>query len=236
MWDSIIATGSSQSIELLFPWTGRAKSTANDNEAVLQQFYLSRFCLRFYFNQLDAVLTAGKEFSKRSETVRSHYQYWLYTFINSLVQVEAYRRTRRWRHKRAAVKALKEMETWLKQGNVNVVHHAMIAKAELLSLTGKTNDVKAAFEKGIYAASRTGYIQDAALAAERLAYYYHGKGYSHLADHYFTMVYTKYVTWGAHANALHLRSSSGWQAPTSMAFSSAGSEANVLLKGRKSYD
>lgn len=212
------------------------KSTANDNEAALQQFYLSRFCLSFYFNQLDEALTAGKEFSKRSETVRSHNQYWLYTFINSLVQVEAYRRTRRWRHKRAAAKALKEMETWVKQGNVNVVHHVMIAKAELLSLYGKTNDVKAAFEKGISAASRTGYIQDAALATERLAYYYHGKGDSHLADHYFTMAYTKYETWGAHAKALHLRSSSGWQAPTSMAFSSSGSEANVLLKGRKSYD
>lgn len=96
------------------------------------------------------------------------------------------------------------MEKWGQQGNVNVVHHAMMAKAELLSLTGKTSKVKEAFEKGTFAALRTGCIQDAALAAERLAHYYHGKGDTHLADDYFSMAHERHETWGAHAKALHL--------------------------------
>lgn len=64
------------------------KST--DNEAALQQFYLSKFCFCFCFNQLKAALEAGKEFSKQSKTVNCHNQHWLCTFMNSLVQVEAH--------------------------------------------------------------------------------------------------------------------------------------------------
>lgn len=219
------------------------RNLESDNSQALLQFYLGKFVLAFYFDRLDEAIKNGDEFHKRSEPQKGHNQYWLYMFVKCLVHVSLHRRTKKRKHRSEALKAAKEIEKWVKLGNVNVVHKLMIVKAEILSLTGKASEIKESFEKAIAASSRVGFVQDAALGAELLGKFYKRKGDNNLAADYLVQAYGRYMSWGAYAKALHLKCENAWILET---FSSmpllansswpGSQESSGQLRGKTTYD
>jgi hypothetical protein len=81
---------------------------------------------------------------------------------------------KRWPAKRYGRKILCTFQSWFKQGNPNVKHYEMILTAESARLNNKKSldaVVVSLYRKGIVCAARNGFVQDAAIASERLADY-----------------------------------------------------------------
>ena len=210
----------------------------SNNASALQQFYLAKFQLAFYFDKLEEARKMGNEFFKICDSLKSHNQYWMFTFLDCMLHVELYQKTKKRAHRRQAIKRSKEIEKWVKLGNVNVVHKLMIVQAALLSLTGKTQEVKEAYGKAIAASSRIGYAQDSALASERLGRFFLKKRENQLALDNFGAAYDKYMAWGATAKADHLRRKVSWLGQScSMHFSDSSSKNySAVMRGRPRYD
>ena len=69
--------------------------------------------------------------------------------------------------KQLANRELKVIKAWAKKGNPNTVHCERILDAENAALRGRENDAKKLFQEGIVMATKSGFVQDAALASER---------------------------------------------------------------------
>ena len=90
-------------------------------------------------------------------------------FLRGLCLYSAAKKTGQRRYLRHARKVRATIEKWLSQGNMNVRHHTTLLAAEDLALQKKFNSARQSYESSIVAASRGGFLHDAALANERCA-------------------------------------------------------------------
>lgn len=77
--------------------------------------------------------------------------------------------TGKWRYIGHARKVRKTIEKWRRQGNPNVRHHTALLAAEDFVFQKKNEEARRSYESSILAASRGGFIHDAAVANERYA-------------------------------------------------------------------
>jgi len=86
------------------------------------------------------------------------------------VSLFAVARTKRSRkHGKEAIRLRKLMSKWVNDGNPTAVHLLMILDAEYLAWKGKPDKALEAYREAIVIASRSGFLQNAALASERFA-------------------------------------------------------------------
>jgi hypothetical protein len=62
-----------------------------------------------------------------------------------------------------------KIHSWVRKGNPNSQHHAVILDAEFYAVNSQWAKARKSYEEGIVIASRAGFIHDAALANERYA-------------------------------------------------------------------
>lgn len=105
--------------------------------------------------------------------------------------------------KRGSV-AMKVMKKLVRGGNVNCVHMYQLLSAELASVRGKTKAATTYYDKAISTASRSGFVQDRALAHERCAIFYLGEGDKDWASYHLKKAVLSYENWGAAAKIEHL--------------------------------
>ncbi|CAB9514432.1 Transcriptional regulator [Seminavis robusta] len=79
------------------------------------------------------------------------------------------RTSKKKKYKEHAKKMKQKIDGWAKQGNPNVLHFASFLSAERAALKGKNEEAEKLYETSIVTARKQGFIQDAALANERLA-------------------------------------------------------------------
>ena len=91
------------------------------------------------------------------------------TYLRGLCLYAAAKLTGKRKYRRHAKKVRATIEKWVRQGNPNVRHHATLLAAEDLSLQKKFKEARQSYESSIVAASRGGFIHDAAIANERYA-------------------------------------------------------------------
>lgn len=114
---------------------------------------------------------------------------------------------RRW--KRLALKRHKILRGWAKDGCCNVLHYVAALDAELAMLNGaKKDQVEKLYQKAIVVAARGGWVQDAAVANERLARYFQDHGETVEAGRRFEQAIEYYNDWGFTAKADCLRQES----------------------------
>jgi hypothetical protein len=112
------------------------------------------------------------------------------------------RRTKQKIYKKHALKVAAEVEDWVKKGNPNVGHFKAIFDAEASALNGKKHAAKKFYEEAIILASRSGFIQDAALGSERFGeFLLHDMDDRHEAIYRLRAAINLYREWGAIAKA-----------------------------------
>jgi predicted ATPase len=112
------------------------------------------------------------------------------------------RRTKQKIYKKHALKVAAIVKDWFKKGNPNVGHFKAIFDAEASALNGKKHAAKKFYEEAIILASRSGFIQDAALGSERFGeFLLHDMDDRHEAMYRLRAAMNLYREWGAIAKA-----------------------------------
>ena len=128
------------------------------------------------------------------------------TFLRGLCLYAAAKETGKRRYIRHAKKVRATVEKWYKQGNPNIRHHATLLAAEELSFQKKFDKARQSYESSILAASRGGFVHDAAIANERYGCYLLNElKDTENARYHLSVAYRLYHEWGATgiANGLH---------------------------------
>jgi len=116
------------------------------------------------------------------------------------------RETKEKRYVKAAKKVKKKVATWLKKGNVNVMHYIPFLEAEDAALEGRSDSAAKLYPRAIASAARSGFQHNAALASERFAeYLLHDLKESDRAGQYFQDSIRYYTDWGSDYKAEILR-------------------------------
>lgn len=111
--------------------------------------------------------------------------------------------------KTMARRDLRTMHAMVRKRGLNVIHKHYLLEAEYTAtLTPdkklSAESIKQNFNKAIAAATKTGFLQDAALANQRAAQHMLRVGDVFWASHYFTSACNLYQAWGADALVEHL--------------------------------
>lgn len=145
-------------------------------------------------------------------------------FILALVAIANYRLTKQSKDRTTAEKHLKYFRTVVKEGAINLVHKLQMLEAEMLTLgsstfdilakgtsilrRGSSNDtdtIAAKYDEAIVSASRSGFVQDAALANYLGFQFCKDKpDRSHMAELYLKRSFELWMSWGAVAVAKSL--------------------------------
>ena len=75
------------------------------------------------------------------------------------------------KYAKAASKAVSTLETWVERGAINLVHQLLLLQAEDAAYHKNSSLAKETYRKAIISAVRGGFVNNAALANERLAFY-----------------------------------------------------------------
>ena len=94
---------------------------------------------------------------------------------------------------------IKKFRKWSKEGAVNVTNMLLILEAEQLagSKRAKPDDVRAAYDKGISAASALGCLHHKGLAQERAGVYFSRQGNQKLGAKFWKRSHKTFKEWGA---------------------------------------
>jgi len=116
------------------------------------------------------------------------------------------RETKEKRYIKAAKKVKKKVATWVKKGNVNVMHYIPFLEAEDAALEGRSDSATKLYPRAIASAARSGFQHNAALASERFAeYLLHVLKENDRAGQYFQDSIKYYTDWGSDYKAEILR-------------------------------
>lgn len=107
--------------------------------------------------------------------------------------------TRKGRYKRQARKILTRVKRWSKCGNPNVLGYEKMLQAEEARLRGKLESAESLYQSAKVIASRSGLIQDAAVAAERCGEMLLNRGACSEAVAMLRETISLYDAWGAKA-------------------------------------
>lgn len=99
--------------------------------------------------------------------------------------------------KKRALKPIKLLRGWVKNGNVNAVHYLHLVEAQLAALEGMNTKAAEKYKLAIAAATRGGFIQDRALSHELASEYHAVTGNDFWRDYHFDSAIKSYTDWGA---------------------------------------
>ena len=121
----------------------------------------------------------------------------LYAFFFGLVNVGLYRGgDRKPAYLRMARTQLKKLEKLAAAVPVNFTHRYHLLDAEILAVTGKSDQAAARFDQGIVAAQENGHVHDAALGNELCGRYWLEKGQVKAGSFYLRSALEGYREWG----------------------------------------
>ena len=124
-----------------------------------------------------------------------------------LIAAAFYRKSKKRKYKRQAAKYLDRMKEIVKKKGLTNLNKYYLMEADFVSTfdhRAKKEEVKRLFEKAIATSTKSGLIQDAALANELCGDYFLSAGDTFWARHYFTKATEHYRDWGATAKVMHL--------------------------------
>jgi hypothetical protein len=171
--------------------------------------YVARGQLAYYFGE---TVTADRTWTKLKPIAAKMYSYsftTLHIFFMGLIAAAMFRKTGKQKYRYEAQNAVKSMKTLIKKFHtgLNNLHRYYIMLADCDATFEKKKNkeqVRKAFDQAISAASKTGFLQDAALANELCGEFFLKGEDLFWAKHYLTSAYNLYCEWGAKAKAVHL--------------------------------
>jgi predicted ATPase len=171
--------------------------------------YLVRGQLAYYLGKTG---TADRTWTKLKPLLAGMSSYsapTLNVFFTGLIAAAMFRETGKRKYRYQAQNAVKSMKNLMEKFNtgLNNLHRYYIMLADCDATFEKKKNkeqVRKAFDQAISAASKTGFLQDAALANELCGEFFLEGEDLFWAKHYLTCAYNLYCEWGAGAKAAHL--------------------------------
>ncbi|KAL9186731.1 hypothetical protein ACHAXT_005969 [Thalassiosira profunda] len=124
-----------------------------------------------------------------------------FTFFESLIYFKASQMATGWfqkrKFRRKGCKSMALMSSWLKKGNVNVLHSLHLLAAERHALEGNATKAEEEYKAAIAVSSQNGFLQDRALAHNLARAYYAAKGDDYWAKYHLECAEKLYSDWGA---------------------------------------
>ena len=119
-------------------------------------------------------------------------------FFRALAYTALYRKSPKRKYRTQARKALRRMRSRVEKKDINNLHKYYILEADTSATFGLARGKeKELYDKAISKATRTGFVQDGALANELAGEYFASRGDKFWAKHYLTKAYTMYEMWQA---------------------------------------
>jgi predicted ATPase len=188
----------------------RAKLLGNENAIGKQACHLYLMQIAFYMGDLELAtdMSAKLQKSKVGIILRASCLYPSQIFFFGLIAISNARLSGKRKYKLEAAKHVLLMRQWVEKRAANLLHKLLIMEAEYETLETDVGDIlRPKYDLAISTARKSGYLQDAAVAA-----YLAGKqllsmgDYIHYADAYIRKSALFYKTWGAYAVAEKVRS------------------------------
>lgn len=163
-------------------------------------FWMYTMQARYYLGDMDSALEYGKR-CWRSKALKGAFVYSVAFYgISALTALHFWRKTRKLRYWRIFRKYHRELQKWVKRGNLNTRHLVALLDAELLVVARRANpdEFGIKFDRAISLAHAGGFTHDAALANERAGLYLLANRRT-IAQRYLTTAKELYTAWHATA-------------------------------------
>ena len=174
----------------------------NDNSIVIASTKISQIelCVIMQdFNSAHKILEGAT--GNLRDSVPGHFRTVRITSLEALVYLKAAQTAKYWRVRRKlkkkATKLMKLIRSWLKCGNVNIVHVLHLLSAEHAVLKGNKLVAEEQFKLSIAVASQNGFLQDRGIAHELAGKYYISQGDEYWARYHLEKAELSFSDWGA---------------------------------------
>lgn len=124
-------------------------------------------------------------------------------FFFALIETHNYRKTGKNKYRKTAKQYRDMLRKHVAGGAINLVHKVQLLEVEIKKRTAKnTDEVLRGYQAAIVSATRSGFLQDAALSNHLCAQYCRSKPeLLHMQNMYLVAAHEKYTAWGATAVA-----------------------------------
>lgn len=186
----------------------RAQMLGNEN--LVGQHLCDSYLMQiaFYMGDLDLAAEMSAKLQKRKlGLMRASCLYPSQVFFFGLIAISNARKTGKRKYKHEAAKHVLLMRQWVEKKAANLVHKLLIMEAEYQTLETDVGDIlRPKYDFAISTARKSGYLQDAAVAAYLAGRLLLGlENYIHFADSYIRKAAIFYKSWGAYAVAAKVR-------------------------------
>ena len=174
------------------------------NATSLFAFYLAKLILCYFLkNNLQAIIngTQGKQYLN---TATGSMCYGVYHFYYSLALLAVYSRSKIESNLSQIKSYQQQLKQWAVLSPANYQHKYDLVTAEIARVSGDNELAAEHYDRAIVAAE-TGYLQEAALAAELAGEFYLSLNRLKIAKLYLNEAYDKYQLWGASAKVADLK-------------------------------
>ncbi|MBD0256087.1 MAG: AAA family ATPase [Cytophagales bacterium] len=169
--------------------------------------YLYKTMLAYLFGDYREARRNGKRAGQLVHRAMSNSYLILYQFYNTLTTL-ALAATAFGPHRkgllREAAAGLARLRRFARHNPTLVLHKQELAEAEYCRVTGRHEKAAVRYDQAADRARENGFLNDAALACERAAGYYGGRGRTFIAGQYLQRAYGLYGQWGAYAKVRDL--------------------------------
>jgi len=164
----------------------------------------ARLMLLYYFGKYDLAWEMVILLRNFEKTNASHSMLWRKLMFQALTcfAFARQKKSRRWRQRGS--KITKRMKNWISLGNLNCVHVVSILEAEEAALKRKHKTALGKYGLAITASGRAGFMNDKALATERMGEFLCSRKHFEDASFHLKQAVMYYKKWGATAKAKQL--------------------------------
>ena len=177
-----------------------------ENMNQLVAFYGAQMQAAFFFDEMDVACDMAEKIwkyrSRKAE--RTAFLHPTFELILYMCAMHLWSGKKRRKHRRRARRHFKELELWLKNKTLNMQQKVLLVQAEEAILKKGHNDVRRLYDESILIGQRSGFPNDAALAAERAGVYCLKVGDNDSAVDYLVRAQGFYKTWGAQGKIDHI--------------------------------
>lgn len=180
----------------------------SNNELCIVACYLASSMLAYIFNEFKTALIFSNYTNNYISGVPGLIYIAIHYFYMSLSILHQYPKLKKSKRKSALKKIKKiinRLEIWSLSCPENFLHKYQLVKAEYTRVISRYNEAMDLYDLAISSASKSGYIQEEAIANERAAEFYFEIGRAKVAQVYLTDAYYGYAKWGAIAKVCQLQ-------------------------------
>jgi predicted ATPase/serine phosphatase RsbU (regulator of sigma subunit) len=178
-----------------------------DDHTALSAYYLNKSMLYYLFHKYREAISISIICEKNIDSLVGQLGTVLFYFYDSLICLalcDTAPENEKKQYLRKARKNAKKLKKWGFHAPVNHQHKLDLVLAEIARINGEYLKAEIHYDLSIAGAHENEYINEEALACERAAYFYMGRGLPKIAATYMTDAIHCYTKWGALTKVKHL--------------------------------